>query len=65
MDEMLIDKENNDVEFKTVKSGFPESFWESYSSFANTDGGVVIFGVKGKNYEIKYRRHSKCAFIRY
>lgn len=49
LDEMLQRKESKDVEFKSAKGGFPGSFWETYSSFANTDGGVVIFGVKEKN----------------
>lgn len=30
--------------------GFPhKEFWPTYSSFANTDGGVIIIGVKEKN----------------
>lgn len=49
LDDMLQRKESNVVEFKSAKGGFPRSFWETYSSFANTDGGVVIFGVKEKN----------------
>ncbi len=49
LDEMLQNKESREVEFKSAKGGFPGSFWETYSSFANTDGGVVIFGVREKN----------------
>lgn len=49
LDEMLQNKESHEVEFKSAKGGFPGSFWETYSSFANTDGGVVIFGVREKN----------------
>ena len=31
--------ENWQVEFKLAKGGVPDTFWESYSAFANTDGG--------------------------
>ena len=27
----------------------PADFWPSYSSFANTDGGVIILGVREKD----------------
>ena len=49
LDELLANKESGEVEFKSAKGGFPGSFWETYSSFANTDGGVVIFGVREKH----------------
>lgn len=45
IDQLSEWRENNRLEFKSARSGFPRSFWETYSAFANTSGGLVIFGV--------------------
>lgn len=41
--------ENAAVEFKWARGGVPSDFWSSYSSFVNTDGGVIILGVWEKD----------------
>ncbi|MHB8347977.1 MAG: ATP-binding protein [Acidiferrobacterales bacterium] len=38
--------ETTDWEFKSARGGFPGSFWETYSAFANADGGIVILGAR-------------------
>lgn len=51
--ELLKEKECETVEFKSALGGFPKSFWETYSAFANTQGGVIILGVKEHHNEFE------------
>lgn len=49
LNDILTKKETEDLEFKHASGGFPGSFWDTYSSFANTEGGTIIFGVEEKD----------------
>ena len=39
---LLATPETDRVEFKESQSTLPQSFWDSYSAFANTDGGIIL-----------------------
>lgn len=57
--ELLLAGETSSVECKSAKGGMPRSAYESYSAFANTDGGCIILGIE----EDRKARMSKERFI--
>ena len=42
------ENETNELEYKSAAGGFPIGALETYSAFANTDGGIIILGVSQK-----------------
>ncbi len=45
INKLYLLKENNQLEVKKAYNGLPNSIWETYSSFANSHGGIIILGV--------------------
>ena len=52
IEDLLLQRESEDLEYKHASGGFPGSFWDTYSSFANTEGGTIVLGVLEKNDEL-------------
>ena len=45
--------EDNCLEVKKATNGLPNSIWETYSSFANSEGGLIVLGVEeDKNHQL-------------
>ncbi len=46
---LSLNTETNNIEFKKAKDGVPENLYDTFSSFSNTSGGIIIFGIDEKN----------------
>ena len=48
LESLLVKNESDDLEFKSAAGGFPGNFWDTYSAFANSEGGTIVLGVQEK-----------------
>lgn len=44
-----IKTETRNIELKKAKTGCPEALYDTLSSFSNTNGGIIIFGIDEKH----------------
>lgn len=49
MEKLLKYGESSEHEFKKSENALSEDVWETYSAFANTNGGIIFLGIKEKN----------------
>lgn len=45
-DENYVLAESQNLEFKEASGQIPDDLWETYSAFANTEGGEIVLGVR-------------------
>ncbi|MGL5693747.1 MAG: AlbA family DNA-binding domain-containing protein, partial [Peptostreptococcaceae bacterium] len=44
--DLLKTGEKVDIECKEASNEVPKSLWESYSAMSNTNGGIIVLGIK-------------------
>ena len=55
--------EHVNLECKKAEAKMPNSVWETYSAFANTDGGIILFGIEEHMTETDFSRRFTFASI--
>lgn len=45
MTELKLKPEGIHIEYKKAEKKLPKDFWSTYSSFSNTEGGIVVLGI--------------------
>lgn len=62
--EMLQYGERVNLECKEAKSDVPKAVWETYSSFANTNGGLILLGIKENMCESEFSKRFEITGVR-